>query len=229
MLKTEKNLSFLPNIPMHKISLAFFIFFASVLASSAQTDWKLNSQGDGINIYTSSVPGSKIKAVKVECNFKASLSAIAAVLLDVQNSPEWLYHTKLCRVVKQVAPGDIYYYSIVTLPWPAVNRDFVCHLTVSQDQQTKVVTVNGPAVPGIIPVESDMVRVSNSASLWTITPEANGMLKVNYTLHVDPQGELPAWLVNMFGTEGPQQIFKNLKTELEKPVYKNAVLPFIEN
>jgi hypothetical protein len=33
----------------------------------------------------------------------------------------------------------------------------------------------------------------------------------------------------MFATEGPMQIFKNLKTELQKPAYKNAVLPFITN
>ncbi|MGZ3767902.1 MAG: START domain-containing protein, partial [Mucilaginibacter sp.] len=54
-------------------------------------------------------------------------------------------------------------------------------------------------------------------------------IKVEYTIHVDPGGYLPAWLVNMFATEGPLQIFRNLKTELQKPVYKNAALAFVEN
>jgi len=200
-----------------------------LLQASAQTDWKLNSESDGIKIYTSLVPNSKIKAVKVECEYKATASQFVAVLLDIKNSPEWLYHTKFCRVFKQVSPQDLYYYSEVTLPWPAQNRDFISHLTVSQNPDTKVILVEGPAVPGFIPIKDNMVRVDHSGSKWEITPLPNGEIKVNYTLHVDPGGALPAWLINMFATEAPAQIFKNLKTELQKPAYKNATLPFIQN
>jgi hypothetical protein len=200
-----------------------------LLQASAQTDWKLNSESDGIKIYTSLVPNSKIKAVKVECEYKATASQFVAVLLDIKNSPEWLYHTKFCRVFKQVSPQDLYYYSEVTLPWPAQNRDFISHLTVSQNPDTKVILVEGPAVPGFIPIKDNMVRVDHSGSKWEITPLPNGEIKVNYTLHVDPGGALPAWLINMFATEAPAQIFKNLKTELQKPTYKNATLPFIQN
>jgi len=89
--------------------------------------------------------------------------------------------------------------------------------------------VDGPAVPGFIPVKSDIVRVDHSGSQWEITPLSNDEIRVIYTLHVDPGGALPAWLINMFATEAPMQIFKNLKTELQKPVYKNTTLPFIQN
>ena len=212
---------------MYKAIILLFIVACTCCNVFAQTDWKLSTESNGIKIYTGSVPGSKIKAVKVECDFKTSMSQFVAVLLDIKASPGWLYHTKLCRVIKTVSPQNLYYYSIITLPWPAENRDFVCHLTVNQNHDTKVVTVNGPAVPGFVPIDPTMVRVSNSASLWTITPIGNNILRVVYTLHVDPQGELPAWLVNMFGTEGPMQIFKNLQNEVEKPVYKNVSLPFI--
>jgi len=213
---------------MHKTLLLFFLLF-KLLPASAQTDWKFNSENDGIKVYTSIVPNSKIKAIKVECDYKATPSQFVAVLLDIKNSPEWLYHTKFCKVFKQVSAQELYYYSEVTLPWPAENRDFVSHLAVSQNPTTKVIFVDGPAVPGFIPVKSNIVRVDHSGSHWEITSLSKDEIRVIYTLHVDPGGALPAWLINMFATEAPAQIFKNLKTELQKPAYKNATLPFIQN
>jgi len=214
---------------MHKAFLLFFVFLFIILSASAQTDWKLSTENDGIKVYTSIYPGSKIKAVKVECDFRASASQFIAVIMDIKNSPEWLYHTKFCTVVKQVSPSELYYYSEVTLPWPAENRDFVSHLSVTQNPETKLITIDGPAVPGIVPLKDGIVRVDHSGSEWLVSPLTNGQVSVKYTLHVDPGGALPAWLVNMFAAEGPVQIFKKLKLQLQKPAYKNVSLPYIQN
>jgi hypothetical protein len=214
---------------MRKLLLLSFILLFACLTTSAQTDWKLSTETDGIKVYTSIFPGSKIKAVKVECEFKASASQFIAVIMDIKGSPEWLYHTKSCTVIKQVSPSELYYYSEVTLPWPAQNRDFVSHLSISQNPGTKLVTIDGPAVPGFVPLKDGIVRVDHSGSQWLVTPQANGEVNVKYTLHVDPGGALPAWLVNMFAAEGPVQIFKKLKLQLQKPAYRNAVLPYIQN
>jgi len=214
---------------MQKLLLVFFLLLFKVLPSSAQTSWKLSTESDGIKVYTGVFPGSKIKAVKVECEFKASASQFVAVLFDIKGSPEWLYHTVSCTVVKQVSPADLYYYSEISLPWPAENRDFVAHLSATQDKATKVITINGPAVPGFVPLKDKLVRVANSSSLWTITPVGSDKLSAIYTLHVDPGGALPVWLVNMFAAEGPVQIFKKLKLQLQKPAYKNVSLPYIQN
>lgn len=214
---------------MYRLLLLSFLLCFKLSPALAQTDWKLGTESDGIKVYTSIVPGSKIKAVKVECDFKASASQFVAVLLDIKGSPGWLYHTKSCTVIKQVSPSELYYYSEVSLPWPAENRDFVSHLTVSQDAASKLITIDGPAIPGFVPHKDGIVRVEHSGSVWLITPLPNNQVSVKYTLHVDPGGALPAWLVNMFAAEGPVQIFKKLKLQLQKPAYKNVVLPFIQN
>lgn len=212
---------------MHKILIT--VFLLAVNTTSAQIKWHLNSEKDDMKIYTGTVPDSKIKAVKVECVFHATLSQLAAVLLDVNTAAEWLYHTRSASLVKQVSPSEIYYYSEISLPWPAQNRDFVAHLTITQNPVTKVMTIDGPSVTGFVPVKSGIVRVNNSKGYWVVTPLANSQIRVEYSLHVDPGGSLPAWLVNMFATEGPFKMFKNLRSQLENPAYKNAQLPFIVN
>lgn len=214
---------------MPKLLPLIILLIFKLSSAPAQTTWKLSTENDGIKVYTGIFPGSKIRSVKVECEFKASATQFVAVLMDIKNSPEWLYHTKLCTIVKQVSPAELYYYSEVTLPWPAEDRDFVSHLSVSQNPETKLITIDGPAVPGIVPLKEGIVRVDHSGSQWMVTPLANGQVSVKYTLHVDPGGALPAWLVNMFATEGPVQIFKKLKLQLQKPAYKNVVLPYVQD
>ena len=207
--------------------LTILLLVLKITGSYAQTDWKLKKEKDGIKVYISPVSDSKFKAIKVECEINASASQLVKALLDIKNCTEWVDHTKSCALIKQVSPSELYYYSEVNIPWPAQNRDFVAHLTVHQDPQTKVITIDGPAVPGFVPVKQGIVRIHSSKGLWIITPLNKSKVKVDYTLQVDPGGNIPAWLVNMLAGESPLKSFQNLRTELNKPDYKNAGLDFI--
>ena len=140
-----------------------------------------------------------------------------------------MYHTKSCTLLKQVSPSELYYYSEISIPWPAQNRDFVAHLIVKQDPQTRVVDVDGPAVPDFVPLKTGIVRIDHSIGKWVLTPATDNHVKVIYTLQVDPGGAIPAWLVNMFAAEGPIQSFKGLKLQLQKPAYQHVALSFIRD
>lgn len=211
-----------------KIYLLITVALVS-LSAFAQTDWVLKSNTDGIKVYTGSVANSKFKVIKVECTYNATPAMIAAVLLDVNTCTEWVYHTKSIKLLKQPSPNEVYYYSEVSLPWPASNRDFTAHLTATQDAETKVVTVDGPAVNGLVPEADGVVRVKESTGKWIITPLDGNRSKVEYTLHVNPAGALPAWLVNMFATEGPTKSFQGLRKQLQKPQFHHVSLAFIKD
>ncbi|MDB5032712.1 START domain-containing protein [Mucilaginibacter sp.] len=215
------------------INLVNKVLFISLVlglkTASAQNDWKLSTEKDGIKVYTSIMPDSKIKAIKVQRDLNATSSQLVALLMDINTAPNWVYHVKSAKLIKQVSPAELYYYSEVSLPWPTQNRDFVAHLIVSQDPDTKVVTIDGPAVPGFVPLKKGIVRIDNSVGKWIITPIGPDQLHVEYSIHVDPGGSLPAWLVNLFATDAPLQIFRNLKTQLQKQAYKNTSLAFVAN
>jgi hypothetical protein len=214
---------------VHTKFVLLFLLFANCAIAQTSDGWVLKDNDDGVKIYTRPVENSKVKAIKVECQFDATLSQLVAVLMDVKNSEEWLYHTSSNYIVKQVSPADIYYYSMVEMPWPISNRDFIAHLIVSQDATTKVVTINAPCIADMVPVKSGVVRIANSNGKWVLTPVNNDRVKVVYTLHADPGGSIPAWLTNLFVTQGPRQSFRKLKVHLQKPVYKNVKLAYIVN
>jgi hypothetical protein len=212
---------------MYKKLTLFFTLIVNFAFAQAGDEWKLKSDNDGVKIFTRNVADSKIKAIKVECVLNATPTQLVAVLLDVKNSEDWLYHTSSNYIVKQVSPAELYYYSKVEVPWPVSDRDFIAHIKVTQDATTKVITAYAPCVADMVAVKPGIVRVADSNGKWVLTPEGNGKVKVLYTLHADPGGSIPAWLSNMFVTQGPAESFKKLKLQLQKPAYKNVKLPFI--
>jgi hypothetical protein len=211
--------------------ILFVILFLIVLCPfvKAQNGWTLKSNTDGIKVYTSPVVNSKIRALRIECSYESTITQIVAAVIDLKARPEWIYHTKSVSLVKQISPSELFYYSEISLPWPAQNRDFIAHLITRQDPITKLVTIDGPIAPGMVPVKDGIVRITNSVSKWTIIPLNKNEVRVDYTIQLDPGGVIPSWLVNMFASEGPTQSFKKLRVLLKKPVYRNAVLPFIHN
>ncbi|MDB5030077.1 START domain-containing protein [Mucilaginibacter sp.] len=209
-----------------RLTLLFLLFFNCALAQTGD-GWELKENNNGVKIYTRDIETSKIKAIKVECQLDATLSQVVSALMDVRNSEEWLYHTAGNTIIKQVSPSELYYYSLVEMPWPVSNRDFIAHLKVSQDAFTKVVIIDAPCVADMVPVKPKVVRIANSKGKWVLSPSGKGQVKVVYTLHADPGGSIPAWITNLFVTQGPSQSFKKLKMHLQKQVYKNAKLDYI--
>ena len=211
-------------------SLCFaFLLFTCYAQAQIGTNWVLKENSNGIKIFTGDVETSKVKAIRVQCEVDATLSQVVAMLMDIKGSEEWLYHTSSNYIVKQVSPSDLYYYSLVNMPWPVSNRDFIAHLMVSQNPQTKVVTIDAPCNVDMVPAKPGIVRIANSKGKWLLTPTGSNGVKIDYTLHADPGGLIPAWLTNMFATEGPSQSFKKFKVSLQKPAYRNAKIDYIVN
>ena len=195
--------------------------------SLAQDGWKLKTDKDEVQVYMKAEETSSYKSVKTVTTMRTTLSAVSAILLDVLKTPDWVYGTKQCSLLKKESPTSLYYYAEMGMPWPVSNRDFVIRISLSQNPQTKVVTVIATNLPTYIPEKDGIVRIQRSSGRWTISPAGNGMVRVEYILQIDPGGSLPASIVNMFSYNGPFQSFKNLRVQVNKPEYARAQLPFI--
>lgn len=212
---------------MYKNFFLFVAFLFLFYSGRAQHDWILKSNKDGIRTYSGKAAGSKINAVKVESVFPASLAQFIAVILDVKSYDNWIYNSKSTRLVKQVSPEELYYYSEVVFPWPAANRDFVSHVVVHQDPVSKKVSIDAKNVTGWVSTKPTIVRITHSAAKWTLTPLAKNQVIVEYILQVDPGGDLPAWLINPFASKGVIETFKNLRVQVQKQEYAAVRPPFI--
>jgi len=199
---------------MRYLILALLALCLRVTHASAQTEWKRVAARDGIKVYAKSVPDTKVRAMKAECALDASVEEVVALLLDVRAAERWVCHTKSCRLIKKISETELFYHTEVSLPWPLDNRDFVTHLKVIRHENSDVVTVDAPAVPGIVPARDGIVRINTSVNRWVIHPLQRGKVWVEYTLQVDPGGHIPAHVVNMFACRAPIETFQNMRKVL---------------
>lgn len=204
----------------------FIVSFLFISHSSLSQDWELQDEEAGIKVYTRQVSNSDIRAVKVESVVEATLSQLAAVLLDIPASGDWVYATKVCRVEKTISATEYIYYSELDVPWPVSNRDFIVRVKVDHDPVTNIMTVSGENLPAYLDEKPGVVRIMQTVSTWTVIPDGKN-LNIEFVLHVNPGGSIPAWLVNLFASQGPKETFLNLRAQVKKPKYQHASYPFI--
>ncbi|MEJ0101816.1 MAG: START domain-containing protein [Bacteroidota bacterium] len=217
------------NNPINRKLLLIPTFAILMYAVKAQNNWVLKTDQDGIKVYTCTQTDSKIKAVKVECTLKATLSQLAVVIFDINTSNQWVYRTSNCAILKQINPWDIYYYAQVETPWPVADRDFIAHLKLSQNPVTRVMVVEADNAPYFVPLKHNVVRIMHSVSKWVVSLQDKYTIKVEYTLFTDPGGNVPAWLINMFITKGPLESFQKLREHIKKPAYAHVNIPSIKD
>ncbi|MCD6557142.1 MAG: START domain-containing protein [Bacteroidales bacterium] len=210
------------------IILNIFTGFHLNEESDLTGNWKLVRNEDGIKAFTREVEGSSIKQVRVIANVKSTLTAPVAIVRDVSSHQKWIYRCKTAKILKTVSESDHYYYNETEAPWPISNRDIITHAVITQDKKSKIVTITSTGVPNFIPPIKDIVRLKKLQAQWKFIPKVNGTVDINFTLLIDLGGDLPSWLVNLAIADGPFETVLNMRKEVVKPKYQNAVYNFIK-
>jgi hypothetical protein len=200
--------------------LALCLFAAP---AHAATDWQLarEDRDRNIQVFVRGEPGQPYHAVYALTRLQVPASAVLAVLQDVPAAPEWVVRVSESRLLRR--EGDQrWVYSNYQLPYPFLARDAVLH-SVIRHGAGGVVSMDTVAVPDMVPLRARHVRLTGFHSLWTITPEANGWVKVELWGEGNPGGYIPSWLFNYSLPDEPVQTLRNLRRMALRPKYQPDV------
>jgi hypothetical protein len=212
------------------IILYLISFIIPWVAVRGQENWALKLEKNGIRVSTRKTREFKYSELRTECELEGSISQLAGVILDVGNHPNWSYKTLNAKMLKCTGDSDIFFYTEVESPWPFENRDFVAHLKISQNKKNRVMTIESINVNGMVPIRNKITRMRYAKMTWIVTPGQNGRTcQVDYRIQIDPGPSVPAWLLNLFATNGPYQSFIKLKEEIKLPKYAGKHYSFLQN
>jgi START domain len=197
------------------------------ISVKCQEDWTLRKDKNGIKVFSRKTKNFKLDELKVECVFEGRISQLAAVLFDVNKQHQWVYKTTKSQLLKQISEADVFFYTEIECPWPFDNRDLVVHMNMIQNPGDKVMTIQAKNVNNYLPEKHDIVRVKYSNATWTVTPVSNRQFKIDYRIQIDLGEGVPAWLLNLFSTNGPYESFSNLKEKIKLPQYAQVKFPFL--
>ena len=214
------------------VSLVVLIIMATCCKAqtsvSSEDDWDILKEKEQYTIYGRKLHQSKFKEIKVKGRIQSSLSAIVMALEDIEYQEKWVLRTLDAYEIDQLGVGKYHFYLSTDMPFPVTDRDLVVYYERTQDTETKVVTTRSHAKPDLIPKEKSLVRIPVFDSYYILTPIGDGWLEMEYFLKIDPGGALPAWVVNLAASKGPDITMKALYKVIASGKYDNILVEGVE-
>jgi hypothetical protein len=218
LMKNPKSLNYL--------IFLLLAFICSIMSTrSANAQWELAKDKDGIKIFLRTIPGSKIKEFKGVTNINSSLDSILAVLNDTEACPKWIHNCKDALTLSETSFYEGYIYQVIDFPFPVTDRDLILHSVMTQSADTKEVTIKLTAVPDNIS-ETKNVRIKKSDGFYLLKPLPDGSIEVTWQHHTEPGGGIPKWLVNSLLVDTPFKTLNNLREIVKEEKYQRARLRY---
>lgn len=190
-------------------------------------NWEVSKQKHGITVYTRETKESSIKEFRAVTKVKASLKSLTALINDPKAGTSLYFQCSKVKALKQKGPTTSYIYSVMDMPWPLSDRDFIAYRTLTQNKKNNAVTLKFKGIPNYMPSKPGMVRMAKLKGYWRLTPGKKGFVNVVYQSIAEPGGSVPDWVVNMFIVDGPYKTLLNLKKLVKQAQYKNTNINYI--
>jgi hypothetical protein len=202
-------------VSLHFLFISFLVFQFSALANDSQIaglsksqKWVKSHTDAGLTVYTAKVPNSKLVGFKMTGIITSNIRPLMSTLRNVERSAEWTPELIEKTTIKNISDNEAITYSLNNLPWPLSDRDFILHNKLYLSQDKKLLFVISKSIKHKdYPEKGDIVRAWIHYSNIGLRPINDKQTYVEWTLHVDPRGSLPSWLVNFYQSRYPIDFF----------------------
>lgn len=211
-----------------------FLLLAAVttlaLAESADSGWKLERDKNNVKVFTREVEGSSFRAFRGETVINAELNRAMALMDDTAACPEWMHTCKSPVLIGKLNPLERYSYMVNDLPWPVADRALLLEAVISQRMSDRVVTVSLNTVApeslsqeqrARLPEDKGVVLIEHAQGFFRFTPIDGQHTHVEYRMHIEPGGSLPASLVNSMLVDTPFYTLKSMQSVVLAEKYQD--------
>ncbi len=156
------------------------------------------------------------QSYRAEGIYNVPIDSLYQFLLAFNNYPNWVNYCSSVDVLMAEKDLKYVYYAFYDLPWPLANREAISEIKIDRISDGRINVSSNPA---------DIVHKQNSRTILVkkyhetfelIQLEKNSVLfKMKGNYH--PGGYIPDWVIKKFLSEGPLDVLKKIKNELEKP------------
>ena len=197
------------------VKLPILMIFAGLLVYAAcvqaqNEEWEFKKSKNGIDVYTRSILGKKVKEFKAVTVVNTKKENILKNLLTPETYSEWMDGIESAKLIKRV--GDTYYiYSRLKFPWPFDDREEFTTTEIIKDTTGTKILCKINILKDFGNSTEGLVRIIDGYGSWLLEDGGNGKTKVVFRFYADPAGNLPKSIVNMFIEDSPYNTLLSLK------------------
>lgn len=202
-----------------KKRLLIFLFFAFISLLNAQNspcgEWKTFKEQGNYKVYVRECPDSPIKEFKVLDRFKGNFDTLIKLMNDVKMTQILNKSCTEARIVKDLGNNESVQYFYFDMPLMLADRDVLtkCRtyiMPIAYKIESETYTEN------IVPLKKDAIRLKKVKTYYYFEKLPDGMIQMEYIGRADPNGWVPAWLVNTMAQVEAQKMVDKLKRLVQK-------------
>ena len=203
------------------------LFASMVVVAQEQCGWRKVSEKDGITAFMRHESGSKIFEGKIIGTVDAPIAAVEALLRDGSSMKEYAfncsesYFVDLPGVAK--SKDVLYAYQRMGMPWPVQDRDCVAQICFTTDPKTGTIYADGEALKTNYKLDQKVIRMPVCSAKYILVPKGKDKTDLTMIGIVDPGGNLPEWVINLFSQIGSIKSFKNIRRMAMEDKYRSSM------
>lgn len=184
---------------------------------------------NGITVWKVPVANSKLLGYKAQTVIDAPPLEVLAAVMDIPVATKWLPNTKKAYTIeKDKVYGVPKLYMLIDMPFPLKAREMVMTGQVTGDaSKGSYQVINQLTASASAPPNKKYVQMAKYAGTWQFEPAAGNKTLITVSAHIDPAGSLPSWVANMFVTDQPYDLLKNLRKFMKTADYSKTKLDYI--
>ena len=181
--------------------------------------WHLESSSDGIDLFSSTVPGIGIVPFKAVMTIPGTIEEVSVVLEDISRRGEWISNFGESVLLERSNDYDQTEYLRVAMPWPARDRSALIRARITVNDDLTRATIAAESVDSH-PADTlpKLVRSKIYASTFQMTQTA-GHVEVVALIFIDPRGSIPKWIVNYFTRRASRATLGGLRRQVARKLY----------
>jgi hypothetical protein len=183
--------------------------------------WLEVRNDDQIDVHRRHRAGGSLDEFRGVGVVEAPIAGVLALLDDTEHRIEWLGNTAANQRIERTGKYDELFYTRTKAPWPVSDRDAVASAHLSFDPAAHEIRIDmQTATHPAWPPQKGVVRMPSFTGHWSFKPEHDGAwTRIEYQVHADPGGHLPAWVVNLATKKLPHDTILGLRKQLGRRSY----------
>jgi hypothetical protein len=201
-----------------KSTIYIYLFFMLAFNAMAQYEpepcsaWKKADERGSMKVYVRECENSPIKEFKVNDRFVGSFDK----LLSIWNDPSTIkILSERCveaRDIKKLSDNSVLQYYLFDMPVGVTDRDVITKLTIWHTPTAFKTLSESVNQDELAPLKQGIIRLQSVRTSFYFEKQADGTIFMEYTGRTDPNGSIPAWLVNFFATREARKMVEKLKS-----------------
>jgi len=198
-----------------KSQFLILLIIIPFLLEASGDNWKLRKDKNEIQVFTKKHEESNIYKYKVKTKIQASVQEVYEQVIDFDENLKYMELADSLAFLDHQKNKRYINYMRFDMPWPVTNREMVMDMHVEiLENRIRLVSDD---LPNYVEKNEEYVRIKDFHEEWSIKENENTKsTQVTIIGWVNPGGNIPTWIVNLFSVRTPFRFISGIAEEIKK-------------